>query len=562
MNDTELQNKLNEILSLPCENEVVEFKEAKNGFDLNKLGKYFSALSNEANLNKVESAWLLFGVKNDKTIVGTSFRKSNQDLHSLKGEIANHTNNISFIDIFEISKDGKRIIMFQIPPAPQNVPVSYKGHFYARNGEELTHLSLENIERIRNQNLNYDWSAQISDNVTFDDLNPEALELAKEGFLQKNPHLKSESESWNTEQFLKKAKMLNNGKVTNSAVLLLGTRDLIPNHSGSTEISWKEITLGATPELFEIPFVLAIPKAINKIAINKIELNRKFFGHPETNIFKSNYTLEILRECVANAVAHQDYSKNARIIILESIHKQVVIRNHGVSLYNKEEFNKIRESKETPDRYRNRFLVECMREIGLVESQGTGHRKIFEYNTKEVYLPLPEVDWNDKERFVLTIYGATLDPRFAEILQQCRDDLEPEQILLLDQVQKNLRINPKEFTKLKKKGLVEGAPTKPRLTYEIALASQKVEEEDTKTQLFNFRNIFEASFLPHIKTRKNGMTKQEIIDFAHKHIKYTAEIDSSKLTQDILNSLQKLKLNKKIESQGTNKRLTKWYYLS
>jgi ATP-dependent DNA helicase RecG len=34
----------------PAENEVVEFKEAKNGYDFTKLGKYFSALCNEANL--------------------------------------------------------------------------------------------------------------------------------------------------------------------------------------------------------------------------------------------------------------------------------------------------------------------------------------------------------------------------------------------------------------------------------------------------------------------------------------------------------------------------------
>jgi hypothetical protein len=34
------------------EDEVVEFKKAENNFDFDDLGKYFSALSNEANLNK------------------------------------------------------------------------------------------------------------------------------------------------------------------------------------------------------------------------------------------------------------------------------------------------------------------------------------------------------------------------------------------------------------------------------------------------------------------------------------------------------------------------------
>lgn len=51
---------------------MVEFKEAKTQYDKDKMGQYFSALSNEANLKGFDAAWLVFGVKNDRTIVGTS----------------------------------------------------------------------------------------------------------------------------------------------------------------------------------------------------------------------------------------------------------------------------------------------------------------------------------------------------------------------------------------------------------------------------------------------------------------------------------------------------------
>ena len=50
MTPAELDAKLTELLALPAETEWVEFKEAKNNFDFDDLGKYFSALSNEANL--------------------------------------------------------------------------------------------------------------------------------------------------------------------------------------------------------------------------------------------------------------------------------------------------------------------------------------------------------------------------------------------------------------------------------------------------------------------------------------------------------------------------------
>ena len=58
------------------ENEVVEFKKAETNFDIDELGKYFSALSNEANLREYEFAWIVFGVW-DKThqVVGTSFKE-------------------------------------------------------------------------------------------------------------------------------------------------------------------------------------------------------------------------------------------------------------------------------------------------------------------------------------------------------------------------------------------------------------------------------------------------------------------------------------------------------
>ncbi|MCP4132823.1 MAG: hypothetical protein GY754_17790, partial [bacterium] len=50
MNDVELKNKLESLLKLSSETEIVEFKEAKSNYSFDKIGKYFSGLSNEANL--------------------------------------------------------------------------------------------------------------------------------------------------------------------------------------------------------------------------------------------------------------------------------------------------------------------------------------------------------------------------------------------------------------------------------------------------------------------------------------------------------------------------------
>ena len=51
-----MNSTLQRLLSLGSESEIVEFKEAKNTYDFGKLGKYFSALSNEANLKSMGHA--------------------------------------------------------------------------------------------------------------------------------------------------------------------------------------------------------------------------------------------------------------------------------------------------------------------------------------------------------------------------------------------------------------------------------------------------------------------------------------------------------------------------
>lgn len=136
------------------ESEVVEFKEATNDFDKNKIGQYFSAISNEANLKQKQYGWLVFGVRNKgKQIVGSDYRDTH-GLDILKQEISEETTgNISYIDIFEIypetNNERKRVIMFQIPAAITATPTAWKGHYYGRNGESLGPLSVEELERIR-----------------------------------------------------------------------------------------------------------------------------------------------------------------------------------------------------------------------------------------------------------------------------------------------------------------------------------------------------------------------------------------------------------------------------
>jgi len=67
----------------PHENEIVESKDRKS---LNKddMGRYFSALSNEANLKGMDCAWMIFGMTDDGRLSNTDFLDTEESQNSLK----------------------------------------------------------------------------------------------------------------------------------------------------------------------------------------------------------------------------------------------------------------------------------------------------------------------------------------------------------------------------------------------------------------------------------------------------------------------------------------------
>ena len=88
------------------ETEIVEFKEAKGGYSEDKIGQYFSAISNEANLKNQQYGWFVLGVSEEHTKhpVGTSFKKGDPSLlEKFKYEISKSTTDaMSFLDIIEL----------------------------------------------------------------------------------------------------------------------------------------------------------------------------------------------------------------------------------------------------------------------------------------------------------------------------------------------------------------------------------------------------------------------------------------------------------------------------
>jgi ATP-dependent DNA helicase RecG len=454
ISEKELNGILSDALSLPAETELVEFKEAKEGYDFGKIGKYFSALSNEANLKGKTCAWLIFGVNRHHAIVGSNYRTDRKDLDSLKKEIGDKTTpNISFMEIYELFKLDGRVVMFQIPAAPRGIPVAFEGFYYGRLNESLVALNIEKIDRIRNQALNRDWSRETVSDATIDDLDKEAILKAREQFKLRNPSLEKDVDSWDDITFLNKAKITQNGQITNTAILLLGKDEACALMSPAiAQITWVLKDVPGGFEHFHTPFILTVNKALDCIR----NLRYSYMIDDNTLFPKevTHYDKWVIRELLHNCVAHQDYRKSSRIIILE-YNGKLVFQNAGGFIPGSVEEVILLNSPQ--DYYRNPFLARAMVNLNMIETVGNGIKKIFTIQ-KERLFPLPDYDISDETHTKVSVYGKLIDENYTNILN-AHPELSLEDVIALDKVQKKQPVSKTETARLRKLKLVKGGAT-------------------------------------------------------------------------------------------------------
>lgn len=291
------------------ESEVIEFKEAKESYSVDDLGKYFSALSNEANLRGMDFAWLIFGVTDKKReIVGTHFKEGEKALHQLKNDMAQHvTGNLIFREIIPLEIESKRILLFKIPASPRNVITCWKGIPYARNGESLKPLDQAKQDEIRHQLPLPDWSAQIVADASMGDL--DELALAKARVMYKKVHaskIKAEEiDEWSNEVLLSNSGVMVGGKLTRAAILLLGKENAaLKLRPAVAEITWTlrdEDEIVVDYEHFSVPFILTVDQVLAKIRNTTM---RELSGgtlFPDTMKQYDDYTI---REALHNCIAH------------------------------------------------------------------------------------------------------------------------------------------------------------------------------------------------------------------------------------------------------------------
>ena len=456
------------------ESEVVEFKRAENNFDFDDLGKYFSALSNEANLRGLDFAWLIFGYDEKKhEIVGTSYKNGEGALNNLKHDFSQHTTDgQTFREIIPIEVDGKRILMFKIPASPRNIVMKWKGIAYGRDGESLKPLNQSKQDEIRRQTPAPDWSAEFVPDATIDDLDEVAIAKARKMFKKVHSRIPVEEVNrWSTEEFLSKCELMVNGKLTRAAIILLGKMfsdsKLRP---AVAEVTWTlrdEKQDVVDYEHFSVPFILTVDEILAKI--HNLTLREMPGGtlFPDTMKQYDDYTI---REALHNCIAHQDYTLRQRINFVEN--PGFLYYANGGSFIPGTLENAL--ATNGPQRFfRNACLCKAMVHFNMIDTVSRGIKKMFtEQMERRFPMPDYEID-NEQKEVAVRIYGNAINERYTKLLKD-NDNLTLHDCISLDAIQKGHRIDDEIAQDLLKRGLIEGEAPNYIISLGVAKASRQL----------------------------------------------------------------------------------------
>ena len=533
------------------ENEVVEFKEASNSYKQDEIGQYFSAISNEANLKGLQHGWLVFGVNNKtRKIVGTDYRDT-RGLETLKHEIAeNTTGRITFTDVFEVYEGKDRVIMFKIPAAVTAIPTDWKGRWYGREGESLSPLSIEELERLRGQ-ARRDWSMQLIDSSNVGYLDKSAIHIAREDYKikQNREHISAEIDKMSDEDFLVKLKLVVDGKLTNAAMVLLGNPDHDKILEVPARVMWR---LYGSDEMvkdymeFNIPFITIVDRVYTKVR------NMTYRYIPNRRSLQTidipKYDVNLQRELLFNSIAHMDYTQGGRIYV-DEYEDYFLVQNPGTFLPG--DILTVLQPWYTAPYYRNQLLAETMTNLNMIDTVAMGIRKVFKIQQDRLF-PMPDYFFMKPDKVVVRVYGKTLDENYMRMLYD-HPEFDIETVYMLDCVQKKQTLSREQYQHLRSLGVIEGKAPNVYVSLNIAEITDD-RPQYTKNKAMDDKYYMDL-IISYLKQFGSG-TKADFVKLLWD--KLSDVLDYKQKDTKVRSLIRALQKNETIERTSNNKRTGAW----
>lgn len=389
MNQHELSTLLTELRSHSHETEWIEFKH--NNADPREIGEYMSALSNSATLHRKDAAYIVWGIANQThKVVGTTFKprlakKGNEELENWLLRLLSPRIEVK---IHEFQEGGHDVVLFEIQPA-HHTPVAFSGTEYIRVGSVKKKLK-EYPEKERAlwgifSETPFEKGVAVN-GVTSDDVlplidYPASFELLKQPLPDNRTAIL---------EGLRREKMIverggDRFDITNVGAILFA-KDLseferlarkalrVIQYRGKNRVETVREQVGGRG--YAVGFEGAVTFINNLLPQNEqIEqaLRRTVPVYPEIAV----------RELVANALIHQDFSITGTGPTVEIFADRIEVTNPGTPLIDTLRFI------DEPPQSRNEDLAALMRRMNICEERGSGVDKVI-FHVELFQLPAPE----------------------------------------------------------------------------------------------------------------------------------------------------------------------------
>ncbi len=472
------------------EDEHLEFKEAKNRYDFEKLVRYCAALANEG------GGRFVLGItdRRPRRVVGS---QAFEDLERTKAGLIERLK--LRIEANEMHHPDGRVVVFFAPSRPLGMPIQYGGAYWMRSGEELAPMTTDFLARILAE-VGPDYSAEICARATLADLDATAIGRLRSMWQRKsgNPALKHISD----EQLLADVELVVDGQITYAALILLGTRRALGRHLAQAETVFEyraaEISGPAQQRNeYRQGFFLFQDELWQQINL------RNDNQHFQQGLFVFDvptFNETVVREAILNAVSHRDYRLGGSIFVRQFARRLEVVSPGGfppgITLDNIL-------WRQAP---RNRRIAEVFAKCGLVERSGQGMNRMFEESIRESKAQ-PDFADTDDYQVSVTLQGEIQDPQFLRFMEQIgRERLATfttEDFLIIDLVHREQPL-PSEMKK--------------RLTVLVELGVIEAVGRGRGTRYILSRRFFEFMGKRGVYTRKKGLDHETNKSLLLQHI--------------------------------------------
>lgn len=386
-----LELLIDELRKYESENYWLEFKH--NNYDPDMIGQDISALSNGAAYAEKNCAYMIWGI-DDKTheIVGTNYdqytlKVGNQEIESWLRNLLSKNVEFEFQTIF---MNNKKVVVLIIYKAT-NQTATFKKVDYIRVGSytkklnEYPQMQAQLWDRLRNVRFEENYAKQ--------DLSPEEavqlLDFSVYFDIKKEP-IPTNIDTL-VHYMLEEAVLLkqDNGKyaISNLGAILFAKRlsDFprlerkavrVVQYEGSNKLNMmredidnKGYAVGFEALLKYVEALLPSQEVIEGA------VRERRLAYPEI----------ALRETIANALIHQDFSITGTGVVMEIFNDRIEITNPGIPLVD------IARIIDNPAKSRNEKLASLMRKLRMCEELGTGWDKII-LSCEMQQLPAPHIN--------------------------------------------------------------------------------------------------------------------------------------------------------------------------